>query len=402
MADRYKYATAVHLYKPMIKRGVVDFAVSADWTPAAGDVKISIDGGAAANVTNLPTAITMGNTAMWDYSLTTGELTGKKIRITVADSATKAVEDVMFEIDTFGHASAQEVVDYTDGTRMALAALPNAAAEAAGGLYTRGSGAGQVNQQANGQLDVNLARWLNTAPVTPNTAGVPVVDDRLVVRQGTAQSGTSSTIVLDSGASSVDSFYLPCLVGIVGGTGLGQTPRVGTVYVGSSRTLTVSPAWVTNPASDTIFQLIPAAVSLEAWLRTAPLALVSQMVQAKSDLVTWLGTAPLALTSQKVQVSTVDVQTGGIVAGSFATDSITATALAASAANEIRDAVGADVIESNNSVTRNKAERIMYSVLAGVTASGGAVIKDPTGTTTRLTATIDGSNNRTAMTPDLS
>src|SRR5690242_21342833 len=94
-----KYGVAVHVYIPIIKRGVVDFAVSADWTPAAGDVKISKDGGAAANVTNLPTAITMGNTAMWDYSLTATEMQAAKVRITVSDSATKAVEDTMFEID---------------------------------------------------------------------------------------------------------------------------------------------------------------------------------------------------------------------------------------------------------------------------------------------------------------
>lgn len=33
--------------------------------------------------------------------------------------------------------------------------LPNAAAEASGGLFTRGTGAGQINQAANGQIDAN-------------------------------------------------------------------------------------------------------------------------------------------------------------------------------------------------------------------------------------------------------
>jgi hypothetical protein len=107
-----KYAVATHYYIPLIKRASVDFAVGADWTPAAGDVKISIDGGAAANVTNLPTAITMGNTAEWDFSLTSGEMTGKKISITVSDSATKVVEDQMILIETFGNASALFQPDY--------------------------------------------------------------------------------------------------------------------------------------------------------------------------------------------------------------------------------------------------------------------------------------------------
>src|SRR5512138_705645 len=95
-----KYNTATgsgtHIRIPIIKRAVVDFAVSADWTPAAGDVKISKDGGAAANVTNLPAAITMGNTAMWDFSITATEMQAAQINVTVADSATKAVEDQSF------------------------------------------------------------------------------------------------------------------------------------------------------------------------------------------------------------------------------------------------------------------------------------------------------------------
>jgi hypothetical protein len=42
-----------------------------------------------------------------------------------------------------------------------LTALPNAAAEAAGGLYTRGTGAGQINQNANGQVDSRTVGMAN-------------------------------------------------------------------------------------------------------------------------------------------------------------------------------------------------------------------------------------------------
>lgn len=157
-----KYGVARHIYIPMIKRGVVDFAVSADWTPAAGDVKISKDGGTAANVTNLPTAITMGNGAVWDFSLTATEMQAAQIVVTVVDSATKAVEDQSFIIQTHGNASAQFQVDLADSVRAGLTALPNAAAEAAGGLYTRGSGAGQIAQDDNGRVSVNLVSILGT------------------------------------------------------------------------------------------------------------------------------------------------------------------------------------------------------------------------------------------------
>lgn len=133
MSDLYKYGVALHLYKPIIKRGVVDFAVGADWTPAAGDVKISKDGGAAANVTNLPVAITMGNTALWDYSMTATEMQAAKVRITIADAATKAVEDDAFEIDTYGNASAQHLFD------LSIATQPVNVIQTAGGAFQTGT-----------------------------------------------------------------------------------------------------------------------------------------------------------------------------------------------------------------------------------------------------------------------
>src|SRR3990172_230026 len=66
-----------------------------------------------------------------------------------------------------------ELVAYNpyDGVRLGLTALPNAAAEAAGGLYTRGSGAGQIVQSANGQIDVNVENWKDaTAPAMTGDA----------------------------------------------------------------------------------------------------------------------------------------------------------------------------------------------------------------------------------------
>jgi hypothetical protein len=53
--------------------------------------------------------------------------------------------------------------DPQDTVRLGLTALPNAAAEAAGGLYTRGTGAGQINQPANGQIDANTVKVSGTS-----------------------------------------------------------------------------------------------------------------------------------------------------------------------------------------------------------------------------------------------
>ena len=64
---KYGTGTGADLWIPIIKRAVVDFAVGADWTPATGDVKVSKDGAAANNIGTLPTALVMGNGAVWKF-----------------------------------------------------------------------------------------------------------------------------------------------------------------------------------------------------------------------------------------------------------------------------------------------------------------------------------------------
>ncbi|QKD16786.1 hypothetical protein HGP13_17865 [Mesorhizobium sp. NZP2077] len=68
--------------------------------------------------------------------------------------------------------------DPQDSVRAGLTALPNAAAEAAGGLYTRGTGAGQINQDANGRVDANAKAWAGTA--TTLTSGLPDVNMKTI------------------------------------------------------------------------------------------------------------------------------------------------------------------------------------------------------------------------------
>lgn len=109
--------------------------------------------------------------------------------------------------------------DPLDAVRGGFTALPNANAEAAGGLYTRGTGAGQINQDGNGRIDVNDVRvdgaalgthasgqypsdvrdLLGTAWLTPGTAGTPDVNAKLI--GGTSQTGRDigTSVLLSSG-----------------------------------------------------------------------------------------------------------------------------------------------------------------------------------------------------------
>jgi hypothetical protein len=99
---------------------------------------------------------------------------------------------------------------YSATRGLAGTALPAVAAEAAGGLYTRGSGAGQINQQANGQIDTNPVRLNNVAqslldlvdfadagydPATNKVQGVALVDTLTTYTGNTPQTGDAYIIV---------------------------------------------------------------------------------------------------------------------------------------------------------------------------------------------------------------
>lgn len=102
-----KYGTQTVFTFPMVKRGVVDLAATADWTPATGDTKISKDGGNVANSTNNPAAVGGTGSVSWTLTLTATELQAAVVDVQIVDSATKAVEDQYLKIYTYGHASAR-------------------------------------------------------------------------------------------------------------------------------------------------------------------------------------------------------------------------------------------------------------------------------------------------------
>lgn len=189
--------TAIRI--PIIKRAVVDFAVGADWTPAAGDVKVLVDNAAAANITNLPTAIASGNTAVWEFVITAAELTCKQLVVTISDSATKAIEDQSFIVETFGNASAMYVAD------VSLANFP-----------------------------ANVTQLLGTAWLTPTVAGTPDVNTK------TLTAGAIGAAAIADGALDAPTFT--------------ATIGTGTVTAGSSTTSIVCSAVVPTSAVNDQFK----------------------------------------------------------------------------------------------------------------------------------------------------
>jgi len=118
-----------------------------------------------------------------------------------------------------------------------------------------------------GVVTANVTQWAGTNVAATNTAGVPVVDTREIMRVNTAQAtgNSTTTIKLDAGASASDNFYVNYSIQIISGTG---APEAGVCvgYVGSTKIATIYPAWPTAPDNTSVFLIRPVQVDTVAWL----------------------------------------------------------------------------------------------------------------------------------------
>ena len=76
------------------------------------------------------------------------------------------------------------------------------------------------------------------------------------IRSGTASSAGSSTIMLDTGASTRDDFYNNNLLILTAGGAAGQARMIDD-YDGTSKVVYVAPNWIVTPASTSVFVIVP-------------------------------------------------------------------------------------------------------------------------------------------------
>lgn len=95
-----------------------------------------------------------------------------------------------------------------------------------------------------------------TTPTTASSYVVYSASSPGHVNEGLAQGGTSTTITLNTAASSTDDIYIGQTVFLVGSTGQDQA-RIVTDYNGTTKVATVNKAWQTNPDSTTSYVMIP-------------------------------------------------------------------------------------------------------------------------------------------------
>lgn len=282
---------------------------------------------------------------------------------------------------------------------------------------------------------------------------------------GLAQSGAVGSITLEATADGNNDFYNRMIILIESGTGVGQA-RLISAYNGTSKVATVAREWVTTPDATSRYVIIPmgsvkvsemdddtitaAAIAAGAITATEAPALANLDAAVSSrgtadpgDAMTLTAAYDAAKTAAQAG-DAMDLVNSAITSAKFAADAISAAALAAAAAQKIRDEIlddatrfsGADVDAAISSravpgdamdlitdavdaaalaadaldeiwdeimegaYTARHYMKLMAAVLTGKSSGGGTtthVYRDTGDTKNRISATLDSDGNRTAV-----
>lgn len=284
------YGEEFIFFIPLIVFGESGYKV--DPTIAAGDVKISSDGGAFANLNTLPTVTPAGGTSV-KVTISASEMESKQNYIQLIDAAGDEWESDVYIIATYGHSSSQHpffgqgVWDriLTGATHNIPGSSGRRLRQLAGNIYTDGTAQGGGTNNitiAAGESSVDRIFWQSYIAITEGTGAgqghhivhyngttkIVTIDDNWVVEpdntskyiiygsgshewhlDGLPQAVTDTIITLPSYASSEDDFYNDSFVHVLSGTGAEQSRRI-IDYAGSTREATLSSAWKGNPTTE--------------------------------------------------------------------------------------------------------------------------------------------------------
>lgn len=331
--------------------------ITAETGEAGGQPQISTNGAAWTN-TGIGTLTDIGNGRYYaDLTqaavATAGDIVETRYKsANTAESPGDSVQVVAF--------------DPADAVRLGLSSLPNAAADAAGGLPISDAGGLDLDTRLN-RLDATLTDRTLAAAAYATAAGVSAVETDTQDIQ--SKIGTPSvTLAADLSAVQINTNS------ILGAGNTGQS-------LVSVQALIDTEVAAILAAVDTEVAAIKAKTDN---LPASPAAVGSEMALADG-----------AITAAKIAAA-------AITAAKFAAGALDAAALAADAGNELADAL-LDRTSAIDGYTVREILRVLAASLGGEVAGAATstvTIRDIADTKTRITATVDSDGNRTALTID--
>lgn len=205
-----KRATAFTFYVSLVQQASPKlFQVNP--TLAAGDVKVSIDGGAEANITTLPVVTPAGSRRV-KVDLSVAEMTGDNIQVTFSDAAGAEWCDLTVNIQT----TARQVDDLA---------------------YPATSGR-SLQVETDGMVHADLKEWLATAPLALSS-------QRVQALVGAITAGVIDAAAIGTGAIDADAIAAGAITS-------SEAPALANLDVAVSSRGTANPGDLMNLANDAI------------------------------------------------------------------------------------------------------------------------------------------------------
>ena len=369
-------------------------------TIAAGDFKVSIDGGALNNLATLP-VVTPGSSKMVKFSLSADEMNGDNITVVGSDAAGGEWKDILVNIQT----SARQIDDLcyptTTGRSLDVTATgaagidwgnvenlttTNALTNTTVATVTTTTTATNVTTVNGLAAGVITAASIAADAIGASELAADAITEIRSLASGTSDSGTTTTMV-DAARTEADTDYWKGqIIVFTSGNIVGQA-RLITGFNAGTDTITYAPA-TTQAAGTHTYEIWPnSAVDVQQWLQTTvstPATAGIPDVNVKNidnDAASASGTvtfpnATLASTTN-ITAGTITTATNVTTVNGLAANVITAAATASDFGAELATAIWTDTTAGDFTV----AASIGKSVMNGVALGTGLTINAYTGNT---------------------
>lgn len=323
---------------------------------ASGDCKVMLDEAAETNCANSIT----DEGQCYSLVLSTSEMTAARTTVIIKDQdGTMTWLPKSFSVETYGHSSGEHAFDLDSSTVTLADDGITAAKIAADAIGSSEIATGAIDADAiasNAITSAEIADGALTAAKFPE--------------DGTAQTGSSSTITLaSSGSSAVEDFYVGNLISIVSGTGAGQSRCIND-YNGSTKVASVGYNWKTNPDATSKYAIISGSGTCDTTVGS-------------------LGTGAISAST---------FASGAITADAIATDAIDSAELSQAAADKVWGTAARTITGGTISTNSDKtgytcstvSDKTGYSLAASQTFSTTGAVGSVTNMVTANVTQISG------------